>query len=167
MEMFETIAKRRSVRRFTGEPVPSEDLLRIVDAGRMAATGHNKQPWDFIIVTDEETKEMITARCSQWMSAAGAIIVLVVDPGSRWWMEDGSAAAENILLAATELGYGSCWVEGTMLPHEEYFKEQLGIPLERRILTLIPIGVPEAWPGEKGKRELADVVHWQRWGAKG
>jgi len=155
------------VRRFTGEDVPLEDLLCIVDAGRMAASGHNKQPWDFIIVTDRAMIEEMSERCSGWMVRAAAIIVLVVDPASRWWMEDGSAAAENVLLAATDLGYGSCWVEGTMLPHEEYFKEYLGIPAERRILTLVPIGVPEEWPGDKPKRSLEEVVHWQRWGQEG
>jgi len=167
MRTFEAIDKRRSVRRFTGEPVPRQDLLRIVDAGRRAASGHNKQPWDFVIVTDPDVKKITTERCSSWMSDSGAIIVLVVDPASRWWMEDGSAAAENILLAATDLGYGSCWVEGNMLPHEDYFKEQLGIPEDRRILTLIPIGIPEAWPEGKEKRTLDEVVHWQRWESRG
>ena len=167
MRTFETIEKRRSVRRFTGEAVPREDLLKIVDAGRRAASGHNKQPWDFIIVTEPDVKAIITERCAPWMSEAGGIIVLVVDPASRWWMEDGSAAAENILLAATDLGYGSCWVEGVMLPHEDYFKEQLGIPDDRRIFTLIPIGVPQDWPGDKEKKSLEEVVHWQRWERRG
>jgi nitroreductase len=166
MQTLETIRKRRSIRKFTGEAVPREDLLRIVDAGRLAASGHNKQPWDFVMVTEEALIEAMSARCSAWMADAGAIIVLVVDPASRWWMEDGSAAAENILLAATDLGYGSCWVEGTMLPHEQYFKELLDIPQERRILTLIPIGVPERWPGDKEKKSLSEVVHWQRWGQR-
>ena len=163
MQTLDAIAKRRSVRRFTGGPVPREDLLRIVDAGRLAASGHNRQPWDFILVTDPDLMAKITERCSAWMADAGAIIVLVVDPASRWWLEDGSAAAQNVLLAATDLGYGSCWVEGTMLPHEDYFKEVFGIPQERRILTLIPIGVPEVWPEMKEKRSLAEVVHWQKW----
>ena len=53
-----------------------------------------------------------------------------------------------------------------MLPHEEHFKAHLGIPADRRILTFIPIGVPEAWPDGPAKKSLADVIHWQRWGQK-
>lgn len=166
MQTFEAIRKRRSIRQFTGESIPREDLLAIVDAGRLAATGHNKQPWDFVVVTDDELMEGMSSQCSPWMAHAAAIIVLVVDPSSRWWLEDGSAAAENMLLAATDLGYGACWVEGTMLPHEEAFKDLLDIPAERRILTLLPVGVPTEWPDDKEKRSLEDVVHWQRWGRR-
>ena len=166
MQTLEAIRKRRSIRRFTGAVVPREDLLRIVDAGRQAASGHNKQPWDFIIVTESAAIQEMAARTSAWLAQAGAIIVLVVDPASRWWMEDGSAAAENILLAATDLGYGSCWFEGGMLAHEEDLKQWLGIPMDRRILTLIPLGVPEEWPGDRPKKTLDEVVHWQRWGQR-
>lgn len=166
MQTLEAIKKRRSVRKFTGAAVPKEDLLRIVDAGRLAASGHNKQPWDFIIITERAMIQEISQRCSAWLADAGAIIVVVVDTASRWWMEDGSAATENMLLAATDLGYGSCWYEGGMLPHEEYFKARLGIPLERRILAFVPIGVPQSWPEERPKKSLEEVVHWQRWGGK-
>jgi nitroreductase len=166
MDTFEAIQKRRSVRRFTGTDVPREDLLKIVEAGHCATTGHNKQPWDFIIITDRTMLQEISDRCSAWVSKAAAVIVVVVNPASRWWLEDGSAATENMLLAATDLGYGSCWLEGVMLSHEEHFKARLGIPEDRRILTFIPIGVPEAWPAGPAKKNLAEVVHWQRWGQK-
>jgi len=163
VETLEAIRKRRSVRHFTGEVVPREALLKIVAAGHMAASGHNKQPWDLIVLTEREMLDEIAARCSAWVAKAAAVIVIVVDPASRWWMEDGSAVAENILLAATDLGYGSVWLEGRMLPHEEYFKQRLGIPADRRILTFVPIGVPEAWPASPAKKALDEVLHWERW----
>ena len=153
MQTLEAIRKRRSVRRYTGGEISREALLTIVDAGRRAASGHNKQPWDFLIVTDPPLIQQMSERCSPWLAKASAVIVLVVDPSSRWWMEDGSAAAENICLAATDLGYGSCWLEGNMLPHEEQFRQWLGIPASRRILTLLPIGVPESWPRGTGEKE--------------
>ena len=163
MNALEAIRKRRSVRKYTGEPIPKKDLEKIVDAGRLAATGSNQQPWDFIVVTDRAMIERLKV-AAEWMDKAAAIIAVMMDPASRWWVEDGSAAVENMLIASTALGYGSCWLEGYTLPHEEEFKKLLGIPKEKRLLTLIPIGVPVAEPtGEKKKRSLEEVLHWERY----
>ena len=159
MEALEAIRKRRSVRKFTGELIPREDVEKIVDAGRLAASGSNRQPWEFIVVTNRETINQLKV-AAQWMDKAAAIIVVVLDPDSRWWLEDGSAAVENMLIASTALGYGSCWLEGYTLPLEEQFKKLLGIPQEKRLLTLIPVGVPEEWPTVE-KRPLESVLHWQ------
>ena len=161
MDALEAIRKRRSVREYTGDPIPREDLETIVDAGRLAATGSNKQPWDFIVVTDREMIDELKV-ASQWMDKAGAIIAVVLDPSSRWWLEDGSAAVENMLIASTALGYGSCWLEGYTLPREEEFKKLLGVPEEKRLLTLVPIGVPTKWP-TKEKKSLEEVLHWERY----
>jgi len=161
MDALEAIRKRRSVRKYTGELIPREDLERIVDAGRLAASGNNRQPWDFIVVTDRGMIDELKV-AAQWMDEAAAIIAIVMDPSSRWWIEDGSAAVENILIASTALGYGSCWLEGNTLPREEEFKELLGVPKEKRLLTLVPIGVPVEWPTRE-KRSLAEVLHWERY----
>jgi nitroreductase len=159
MDALEAIRKRRSVREYTGEPIPREDLVKIVDAGRLAATGHNHQPWDFVVVTDRAMIDRLKV-AAQWMEKAGAIIAVVVDPASRWWLEDGAAAVENMLIASTALGYGSCWLEGYTLPREEEFKELLGVPADKRLLTLVPLGVPVIWP-TKEKKSLEEVIHWE------
>ena len=159
MDALEAIRRRRSVRKYTGDPIPREDLEKIVDAGRLAATGSNRQPWEFIVVTDRGMIDELKV-AAEWMEKAGAIIAMVMDPSSRWWVEDGSAAVENMLIASTALGYGSCWLEGYTLPREEEFKALLGIPKEKRLLTLVPIGVPAEWP-EKEKKPLAELLHWQ------
>jgi nitroreductase len=159
MEAMKAIRKRRSVRKFSGEMVPREILEKIVDAGRLAATGSNRQPWDFIVVTDAGMMDKLTV-VGKWMRKAGAIIAVVLDPYSRWWLEDGSAAIENMLLASTALGYGSCWVEGDALPLEDEFKTLLCIPKGKRLLALVPVGVPVEWPTVE-KRPLESVLHWQ------
>jgi nitroreductase len=161
MDALEAIRKRRSVREYTGDPIPRKDLETIVDAGRLAATGNNKQPWDFIVVTERAMIEELKV-AARWMEKAGAIIAVVMDPSSRWWLEDGSAAVENMLIACTALGYGSCWLEGYTLPREEEFKSLLGVPEEKRLLTLVPIGVPTEWP-TRDKKSLREVIHWERY----
>ncbi len=161
MDALEAIRKRRSVREYTGDAIPREDLEQIVDAGRLAATGRNRQPWDFIVITDKEMIQKLKI-VAQWMDKAGAIIAVVLDPSSRWWLEDGSAAVENMLIASTALGYGSCWLEGYTLPREEEFKKLLGVPDDKRLLTLVPIGVPVEWPTIE-KKSLDEVIHWERY----
>lgn len=164
MDALEAIKKRRSVRHYTGAAIPREDLEKIVDAGRLAATGNNQQPWDFIVVTQREMIERLKV-ASLWMEKAGAIIAVVLDPSSRWWVEDGAAAVENMLIASTALGYGSCWLEGYTLPREEEFKQLLDVPDDRRLLTLVPIGVPVEWP-EIDKKPLKEVLHWEQYRPK-
>jgi nitroreductase len=164
MDALEAIHKRRSVRDFTGESIPKPDLKKIVDAGRMAATGYNRQPWEFIVITDKKTIEALKV-AAQWMEKAGAIIAVTLDPTTKYWLEDGSAAVENMLIASTALGYGSCWLQGYTVPHEEVFKDLLGVPDNRRLLTLVPIGVPVAWP-TKEKKSLEEVLHWEKYRSK-
>jgi nitroreductase len=161
MDTLEAIRKRRSVRRFTDDVIPKADLETIVDAGRLAATGSNLQPWDFVVVTDRAMIAQFTIS-GAWIAKAGAVIVVVMDPRSRWWIEDGAAAIENMLLASTALGYGSCWVEGDVLPHEEHFKTLLGIPPEKRVLALLPIGVAAETPTPK-KKPLERILHWEKY----
>ncbi len=164
MDTLEAIRKRRSIRKYLPDPVPRQDLETIVDAGRLAATGSNRQPWDFIVVTERTTIERFRS-AGPWIVEAPAVIAVVLDPASRWWVEDGSAAIQNMLIAATALGYGSCWVEGDALPREEEFKQLLGVPQQKRLLALVPIGRPAESPTRE-KKTLEQVLHWERYEAK-
>lgn len=160
METFTAITKRRSIRQYTGDPIPKEDLEKIIDAARMAPSGNNKQPWHFVVVSSKDIIQKLS-KAADWSAKAGAMIAVVMDPASKYWVEDGSAAIENILLAATALGYGSCWLEGYTKPHEAEFKLLLNIPQHLRLLTLIPVGVPVNWPEPKNKKSLAEILHWE------
>jgi nitroreductase len=161
MEALEAILKRRSVRSYTGDLILREDLEKIVDAARLAPSGYNRQPWEFIVVTDRGVIDQLKT-AALWMEDAGAIIAVVMETSSKFWLEDGSAAVENILIASTALGYGSCWLQGDTEPREEELKELLGIPDDKKLLTLVPIGVPSEWP-TKEKKPLSEVLHWERY----
>ena len=82
MDALEAIRKRRSVRKYTGDPIPRQDLETIVDAGRLAATGGNRQPWEFIVVTGRDMIDQLKV-AAQWMDKAGAIIAVVIDSSTR------------------------------------------------------------------------------------
>lgn len=161
MDALEAIRRRRTVREYTGEEISREDLKTIVDAGRLAASGGNKQPWEFIIVTDRETIKHFSIDV-EWVEKSAAVIAVVLDPTSRWWLEDGAAAVENMLIASTALGYGSCWFEGYTQKREEEFAQILGVPQDRKLFTLVPIGVPVGWP-TKEKKSLEKVLRWERY----
>ncbi len=160
MDALEAIRNRRSIRQYRSGVIPKADLETIVDAGHLAATGCNRQPWDFIIVT-EKSMIMRFKVSATWIESASAVIVVVMDPKSRWWIEDGAAAIENMLLASTALGYGSCWVEGDALPHEDMIKSLLGIPSDRHMMALIPIGISAETPQPR-KKPLEEVLHWEK-----
>lgn len=160
MDVFEAINKRRSIRSYTGDPVSKEDIEKIVDAGRLAASGGNRQPWDFIVITNRATIDQLKMD-REWITQAGVLIAVVVDPASRWWVEDGSSAVVNMLLAATALGYGSCWLGGLTVQSEEKYKELLGIPTSRRLFTLITIGRAAEEPPRE-KKPLEAVIHWEK-----
>lgn len=159
MNALDAIRKRRSVRQFTGEALPRADLEAIVDAGRCAASGFNRQPWTFVVVTERALIAQL-AVAADWLTQAGAVVAVVLDPTAEYWKEDGAAAVQNLLVAATALGYGSCWLEGRTRRHEAALKALLAVPDDRRLVTLVALGVPVAWP-TKDKKPLAEVLRWQ------
>ena len=161
MDTLEAIRTRRSIRRYAEDVIPKADLETIVDAGRLAATGSNQQPWDFVVVTRRSMIEQFKV-AGAWIEKAGAVIVVVMNPASRWWVEDGAAAIENMLLASTALGYGACWVEGDALPREAQFKTLLDVPGEKRVMALIPLGVAAETPTIE-KKPLEQVLHWEKY----
>jgi len=166
MDLFEAIEKRASVRAYDAAEVPDEDLLKIADAGRRAPSGGNRQPLQFIAITNAETLKALE-RVQVAFATASAAIGIVADPqASRWWLEDASAAAENMLLAITALGYASVWVEGTLIKEEDFARELLGVPDSKRLIILLPIGkAPQETP-QADRKPLQDILWRETYGGK-
>ncbi|MBU4272093.1 MAG: nitroreductase family protein [Planctomycetes bacterium] len=152
MELFETIAKRYSYRgRFTDAPVPREDLERIVQAGIQAPSAKNEQVVTFVIVDDPALLGQIAEIVDKPVCrSAKAIIACVADPrpvfsGISFAVEDGAAAVENMLLAITALGYSSVWLDGALRSEDRAGRigRLLGVPPDRTVRILLPIGVAE------------------------
>jgi nitroreductase len=164
MDVLKAIEKRASVRAFAPGEISQDHLVKILDAGRRAPSGYNYQPWEFIAVTDRETLAKLGRIQDCIAQAATAIAVVVED--CKYWKEDASAAIENMLLAATSLGYGSLWVEGYVLAQEQLGKEILEIPEERHLIAILPVGVPAVTPQQSEKKPLNKVVYWNRYGQR-
>ncbi len=164
MELLEAIRARASVRNLKPADVSDEDLMQILDAGRRAASGRNLQPFEFIVIRDADTIKQLSV-AQGCIADVGLAVGIVADPGkSTYWLEDISAATENMLLAITALGHATVWIEGTLLRHEDEFKQLLGIPANMRFMVLLPIGEATGEASQAPKRPLEEMVYWEKYG---
>jgi nitroreductase len=139
MDVFEAIQKRKSVRSYELKPVPKETLGKLLEAARNAPSAANIQPWHFIVVTDaEKRKELSKGIFAKWLSGAPAVIVAVGDTEASpdWYAVDTSLALENMVLAATGEGLGTCYVGSFS---EEQVKK-LRIPGKYSVIALLAVG---------------------------
>jgi nitroreductase len=162
MDAIETLKTRRCVRAFRPEPVPPRILEDLIDCGRLAPTAINIQPWEFVLVTDAGTRRRIaeTTDHGRFIAEAPACVV-VLCRDTKYYLEDGSAATLNIMLAARAHGLGSCWVAGDKKPYAEEVCRLIGAPEGYRLVSLVPVGYPAEEP-ESEKRPLAGVLHWEK-----
>jgi nitroreductase len=165
LEFNEVLKKRRSVRRYKDTPVPRESIMKVLEAARIAPSAGHRQPWHFVVVEDETKRERLAGR-SSWAAKAPVIIVGVADPvaSPSWYMNDMGIAFEHIVLTATNLGLGTCWMGQTRRDAE--VKEILGIPDELRVIALTPMGEPDETPGPKDRKSLDEIVSWDRYGGE-
>ena len=170
MDLFEAIRRRRSVRRFKPGDVPDSDVMRILEAGRIAPSGYNLQNREFVVVRDPETIAQLN-QVQPSFDNVPVVIAVVMTPGKTpsggsFWVEDCAACVENMLLAITALGYASVWVEGTLLRKEGWAKELLGVPADKRFFVLLPVG-HAAEPGEPPPKQGLDrMTHYERYGQR-
>ncbi len=164
MDLLEAIDGRASVRDLQPVEVPETDLERILEAGRRAPSGRNRQPLEFIVVRDPQTIAALAA-AQACLGDVSVVICVAAEPGkSEYWLEDVSAATTQMLLALHALGYGSVWIEGTLLRKEAELKPVLGLPEDMRLIVALPIGKPTQPVAPREKRPLGEMVHWERYG---
>lgn len=165
MDFMDVIRRRRSIRRYKPDPVPSEVLNKILEAARLAPSGGNRQPWHFIVVKDSETKGKLGI--AEYASAAPIVIVGCGDPedpaASRTYM-DVSIAFEHIVLAAANFGLATCWQLGWKAKPdaEESMKRILGVPKRMKIVAVTPLGYPAETPRPKNTKALSEIVHYSK-----
>jgi len=170
MNVFEAIRTRRSIRKYVDKPVEKEKLLRILEAARLAPSAVNRQPWDFIVVTDPGVRKKLgVAYPKEWFINAPVIIVACAHPARAWirkdgeeyWKVDVAIAMQNLILTAWEEGLGTCWIGAF---DEQEVKKALGIPPEVRVVAMTPLGYPAEEKGPVTDRKpLDEIVHYEHW----
>lgn len=143
MDTLETIKKRKSIRSYLQTPVQDEALGEILEAARSAPSAGNLQPWHFIIVRDKEKRVKIASGCryGKFLSESPVVIIGCGNKKAspRWYSVDTSIALEHIVLAATALGLGTCWIG---LFNKEEIREMVSLHRDYEIIALIALGYP-------------------------
>ncbi|KPK41927.1 MAG: nitroreductase [Omnitrophica WOR_2 bacterium SM23_29] len=162
MDTFDAIKKRASVREYTDKPIEKEKLEKIVDAGRVAPTARAEEPWEFVVVTKKEKiKELADITDHGKFLAGGTAAIVVFCKDTKYYLEDGCAATENMLLAATDLGIASCWIAGDKKFYCPDIARAVGAPENLKLISIISLGYPKTESTAHKKRSLKEVLRWE------
>ena len=170
MELLEIMKNRRSVRTYTGEPIPREKLEQVIQAGLLSPSGRFIRPWELIVVRDKETLQQM-AGCREgaanMLKDADTAIVVIADPEKTdVWTEDCSIVMAQMLLMADSLGLGSCWIQGRLrtvgdTTTEDYLRKLLDYPEGYKLEAILSLGMPANHPAARTLEELPEEkVHW-------
>jgi len=165
-ERLSIVFNRRSIRAYSGEPVSDADVEALLQAGMAAPSASNRKPWHLVTVTDRTALRALADAHphGKMLAQAGLAIAVCGDPAiSNFWVQDCSAATENILIAVAALGLGGVWLGCHGRPErEQAVRQVLGIPESIGVLSVLSIGHPAE---EKEPRTQYDpaFVHRNRW----
>ena len=159
--VIDNILSRTSVRAYELRPIEDEKIEMMLRAAMAAPSAGNKQPWKFVVIKDKNTLGIISENMRTMRMAQDAPLAIVVcgdmnrtfeGNGLDYWVEDASAATENLLLAAHAMGLGAVWCGIYPLPERvTFFQELLELPKDIVPLNVIPIGYPAEFPAPKDK----------------
>jgi len=174
MDVKEAIKKRKSIRKFKKKEVPDNLIKEVIDAARKAPSGHNLQPWHFVVIKSKEKllrfkEQGVFVR--EWVCEAPVIIVCCAEkeaysPHSIKEHEENmsminlSLASAFLVLRATELGLGTCFVAWC---YKEKIKKILGVPENIMIPYVIAMGYPDEEPEPKERKELKEIMNFEKW----
>lgn len=186
MEFSEVVALRRSVRKFDARPLEDDALEYVLQAARVAPSASNKQRASFVVVRDPEgvarigrPRSLANGRMiNGFLADSPAIIVACgersgtsTQHGVDWWQVDTAIATEHLVLAAVDIGLGTCWIGAF---DEPSVRTELGIPQQFGILAMIAIGYPAEQMSATERvtrtvvradhrKPMTELVHWDRW----
>ncbi len=170
MDVYDAIRTKRAIRDFAPDPIPEEALLKILNAGRLAGSSKNSQPWHFVVLQDRAHLQALS-ECGQWAGhlagAAVGVALVTGDWRERWPVAfDLGRAAQNMMLTAHEMGIGSVIAN---IYDMDRAHALLQLPDDKMCYAAISFGYPadpqalQRPPRTGRKRALAEVVHWETW----
>jgi nitroreductase len=162
MDVFTAIETRRSIRKYQGRSIPDDALHRILEAGRLAPSAANRQPWGVVVVREAATKAALAKACNNcsYVADCAAFLVCFGDARDEWYEVDAALAMANMALTAWDHGIGSCYV-GYF--DEDYLKALLHIPPDMKVVVCMALGYPAESPDARPRKALDDLVHWERY----
>ncbi len=170
MSILETIKNRGTIRKYLPKSIPKEEMSKIMESARLAQSAANRQPWQFILVSEPSIKKKLSvaARNQSSVNDASSVVVCLADPLQaarvgpfEGFLVDLSIAIENMALTSWELGIGSCWIGAY---DEKEVKRLLGIPEDIRVVSLLTLGYPDEKTKTKARKPMADLLHYEAYG---
>lgn len=173
-DLFATFKTRRSVRKFKPTPVPDEHIRQILEAAHYAPSPRNRQAWKFVVIKNRDILDQIRDECirrggerskqyfTDYLSAPVYVVVLA-ETQTKNPVNDataGALAAENLMLAARALGYGSVFCVNSI--PEDVTKKILNIPDNYKRVCITPIGIPDTWPETPPKKDLEQAIVYDK-----
>lgn len=179
--MIKEIKMRRSIRNYNNKSVEDEKILQLLESARLAPSGSNTQPWHFIVVKSELTKQKLAkaSHNQKWMLSAPVFIVCVADIRCRiegtvdvilnenspqeelkQILRDTSISVEHILLEAENLGLGTCWVAWFT---QDEIRPILNIPTDKYVVGIITLGYANEAPKARPRKNLEEIIHYETW----
>jgi len=176
-EVLDAIRNRRSVLRFESTQIEEDKIEAVLEAGRWAPSWINKQPWSFIVIRDQETKnelsEIVPTTFVQGLKEAPVCIAVTVDADEDpyHYVEDGAAAAQNMALGAYSLGLSTSWIgvydrENEKKSAESKVKKILELPKNQRVIALLPLGHLKHEAPQKDRKMLREIVYREKFGKR-
>ncbi len=169
MEYQELIKKRYSVRAYKPDPIEEDKLQKVLDAARLAPTAANRQPFQILVIHTEGKQEALKKIYRKdWFVQAPLLICAVGIPGKSWVREDMrryldvdvAIVMDHLILAATDLGLGTCWIAAF---NAKAAREILELPDEVEPLIFSPLGYPADELGKKERKPLSELIRYEKW----
>ncbi|MDP6583206.1 MAG: nitroreductase family protein [Anaerolineales bacterium] len=169
MEFLELARKRYSVRAYKSDPVEDDKLQKILEAARLAPTASNRQPFQLVVIHTKGREEELSRVCRvSWFSQAPIVICIcgissqscVRRDGKDYCDIDVAIAMDHLILAAADLGLGTCWVAGF---HLDAARDVLNLPDDVEPIAFTPLGYPDDQPKEKSRKFVDELVRYEHW----
>ena len=169
MNVYDAVRTRLTVRTFKPDPVPDEVIAKLLEAGRLAPSSRNRQPWHFILITDRDLLDEIgrVATSGRFVGDAPMAIAIAMDGADRPDLDAGRALQQIELVAWSE-GLGTCFVGLGEAEQDTRLKELLGVPPAFELITVLPLGYRTDDVGSSGRKKnrkpMTEVAHGNRFG---
>jgi nitroreductase len=162
LETLTCIRTRREIREYLDKAIPEETLLKILEAGRLAPSSKNSQPWHFVVIRNKEMLKKISALTPTGEHIAKAPLAVAILMDSAKLPEiDGARAGQSMILAAWDLGIGACWITNF---YDDGVKDLLGAPQRMKLVSVIPFGYPvePTTKRKKVRKPISEILHYEK-----